>query len=204
MEDTPVIKFSDFVNYNETNPYKIINNKEIKFQCNVDGDNTENSGQDLDKFFDIILEKNSETIIPEDGDLTHRFVLETYIDKDTFKELNQRILIIADYGDGIKEYHTKPLRLFDDKNNGWDSFTHKFNFKKEAFENDELKWMNFTIYSKLGTEPIIKKLYYKVIDSSNVKLRLLNANLDNNGKISFMFDNIADKKSKIILAEVKK
>lgn len=204
MEDTPVIKFSDFGDYHPKNPYKIINNKEIRFQCNVDGDNTENSGQDLDKFFDIILEKNSETIILEDGDLTHRFVLETYIDKDTFKELNQRILIIADYGDGIKEYHTKPLGLFDDKNSGWDSFIHKFNFKKEAFENDELKWMNFTIYSKLGTEPINKKLYYKIIDNSNIKLRLLNANLDNNGKISFMFDNIADKKSKIILAEVKK
>lgn len=210
MGDTLIesINFLDFGDYTEENPYNLINNKEIRFNCSINGENSEQddsiSDNNFDNYFDIILENDDIIILEDDNLINEQFVLETYIDKDTFIKLNQSILIIANYGDGVEEYHTKPLALFDNKNSKWDSFTHKFNFKKDDFENNTNRKMIFTIYSRLGTAPISKELHYKIIDNSRVKLRLLNANLDNNGKISFMFDNIADGKSKIILAEIKK
>ena len=193
----------------------VINNEEIEFDFQVIKD----FNKDIFKegYYSFISEsEESDGYFLLENDENDHFVQENHLTEDQLTSFSQKILIVADYGDGIIEYHSKPLELFDDSSEEWSIFAHKFNFKKDYFisnnEEREERKMTFTIYTKIGSHKEYN-ISYTVIDPSEntnvntykkVKFRLLSANLDNNGKISLMLDNIAGKKSKIVLAEIKK
>lgn len=198
-----------FENYSDE--IKVINNEEIEFD--FQGIDASDSSITKDDYYWFISEseESDEYFVLENDANTH-FVQENYLTKEELISFSQKILIVADYGDGIIEYHSKQLELFDSASEKWSTFVHKFNFKKDYFIGDNKeREMTFTIYTKIGSQKTYN-ISYTVLDPSEitndaykkVKFRLLSANLDNNGKISFMLDNIAGKKSKIILAEIKK
>lgn len=213
-----------FANYSDDEIIKIevINNEEIEF----DFQNANAPDIDIpkDDYYYMFISESVESVeyfVPEDfipeDDENNYFVQENYLTQEEIAAFNQKILIVADYGDGVIEYHSKPLELFDSSSEKWSTFVHKFNFKKDYFisDNKEInkgqREMTFTVYTKIGSQKKYN-ISYTVLDPSEVvndaykkvKFRLLSANLDNNGKISLMLDNIAGKKSKIILAEIKK
>lgn len=216
------ISFDDY-----PNKITVINNEEIEFDFqDIDDSNSDIFKDDYYRFISESEESESaesveyfvpEDFIPED-DENNYFVQENFLTQEEIAAFNQKILIVADYGDGVIEYHSKPLELFDSPSEKWSTFVHKFNFKKDYFisDNKEInkgqREMTFTIYTKMGSQ-VTHNISYTIIDPSEitnddtykkVKFRLLSANLDNNGKISLMLDNIAGKKSKIVLAEIKK
>lgn len=204
------ISFDDY-----PNEITVINNEEIEFDFqDIDDSNSDIFKDDYYRFISESVE-NFEYFVPENDENAY-FVQENYLTKEQLASFSQKILVVADYGDGIIEYHSKPLELFDDLSEEWSTFAHKFNFKKDYFINNnegrKKRKMTFTIYTKIGSQ-VTYNISYTIIDPSEitnddaykkVKFRLLSANLDNNGKISLMLDNIAGKKSKIVLAEIKK
>lgn len=220
--DSPVFEFKKEI--------IIINNESISFNFNsltqLIGDYTiinEEKISDDDMLF--IGENDSDEFVLESympKDLTDN-------DDDNIK----KILIVAKFGNLDTKFYSRPITLIKSKDESeWDIFTYSFNLNKEQLSAFELSvsddephydYIKFNIYNKKG-DTISYQIKYRVIDRSEissyeiitddynevieeknkVKFRLLSANLDNNGKISFMFDNIANKKSQIVLAEIKK
>lgn len=220
--DNKIEKTIAFANYSDDKiiEIEVINNEEIEFDFQSINDPDIDIAKDEyyymfiseseEKYF-VLEDFVPEDFVPED-DKDNHFVQENYLTQAEIASFNQKILIVADYGDGVIEYHSKPLELFDSASEKWSTFVHKFNFKKDYFIGDNKeREMIFTIYTKIGSQKTYN-ISYTVLDPSEiandaykkVKFRLLSANLDNNGKISFMLDNIAGTKSKIILAEIKK
>lgn len=204
-DGSEIKKIIAFKNYSDE--IKVINNEEIEF----DFQGIDTSDSSITYWFISESGESDEYFVLE-NDTNMHFVQENYLTEEELISFSQKILIVADYGDGIIEYHSKPLELFDSASEKWSTFVHKFNFKKDYFIGDNKeREMIFTIYTKIGSQKTYN-ISYTVLDPSEiandaykkVKFRLLSANLDNNGKISFMLDNIAGTKSKIILAEIKK
>lgn len=193
----------------------VINNEEIEFDFQIIKDfNKDIFKEDYYSFISESGESDGYFLL--ENDVNNHFVQENHLTIEQLTSFSQKILVVADYGDGIIEYHSKPLELFDDLSEKWSTFAHKFNFKKDYFisnnESRKERKMTFTVYTKIGSHKEYN-ISYTVIDPSEitnddaykkVKFRLLSANLDNNGKISLMLDNIAGEKSKIVLAEIKK
>ncbi len=222
--DSPVFEFKEEI--------IIINNESISFNFNsltqLIGDytiiNEEKINEDDDMLF-ISENDDSEEFVLESymsKDLT-----------DDNDDNIKKILIVAKFGNLDTKFYSRPITLIKSKDeSAWDIFTYSFNLNKEQLSAFELSvsdnepyydYIKFNIYNKKG-DTISYQIKYRVIDRSEissyeiitddynevieeknkVKFRLLSANLDNNGKISFMFDNIANKKSQIVLAEIKK
>lgn len=221
--DSPVFEFKEKI--------IIINNESITFNFNslvqLIGDytiiNEEKISEDDDMLF--INEEGPDEFVLESymsKDLT-----------DNNDDNIKKILIVAKFGNLDTKFYSRPITLIKSKDESeWDIFTYSFNLNKEQLSVFELSisddepyydYIKFNIYNKKG-DTISYQIKYRIIDRSEissyeiitddynevikeknkVKFRLLSANLDNNGKISFMFDNIASKKSQIVLAEIKK
>lgn len=202
----------------------IINNSEIKFDASeifyvVDD-------------FVIVLENEIEFLQEDKDEASEKykgFFLEHRPEIGSNNTINyensikyRKILIVNEYEDNSeKEFKSEPIFLeiirynengepeeapdiFKNKFIGWDKWSHKFCFKKDYFdENEVTKELKITLYNRFGhNSPFI--LNYKVEDDNrDIKFKLLSANIDNRGKISYMLDNIANEKSQIVLAAAK-
>lgn len=197
----------------------IINNSEIKFDISEikytiddflivleDGSDFCGEDEEISKENGFYLERRPDGL-DSDGNLTQ---------ENTHKF--RKVLIVAEYGDNSEnDFRTEPIFLeiinqnsteipenLNIKFNSWDSWAHKFIFNKEHFDNfNEIRELKITLYNRFGHfSPFI--INYKIEDDAkDIKFKVLSANIDNRGKISYMLDNIANKKSQIVLAGTK-
>lgn len=103
--------------------------------------------------------------------------------------------IVVYYGDGTNQTINKPI-----KNNeeNWKKFNHLFSFKENINEgNIEIKIYN--LYGETVTIIIKFQLKHLSLKEQNIEFSLVSANLCNDKKISYIFNNI--NKNQLILAK---
>lgn len=137
-------------------------------------------------------------VITNNENITFDFSSYYIKNEDDTKNPYEKIKIKIDYGDGNKETLIKPLT---NKGKIWDKIKHHYNFTDpEIFNNGG----NIVIEIK-NIEGITDKITipFEILESTstsyNVALELLNANLTNDSRISFILNNLQD--NQIILAK---
>lgn len=110
------------------------------------------------------------------------------------------VKIVIDYGDGNKEQISKPINVSSGaisvETQNWAKITHYYAFKSED-DFTENKNIVINIYSidenKFKKYTIPYKVEKNVISGVSRSLSLINANIRNDGKMSYVIQNDADR-----------
>lgn len=103
--------------------------------------------------------------------------------------------IVIEYGDGIREVINKPIQ---NNEENWKKFTHYFAFKDDI-EQGNIEIRVYNLYGEVRTILIKFKLKQLTLQEHDIEFRLISANLCNDKKISYVFNNI--NKNQLILAK---
>lgn len=103
--------------------------------------------------------------------------------------------ITADFGDGCYEVIVKPIKS---ENKNWMKFSHRFAFKEDIKEGD-IEINVYNLYGESATLIIPFQVKQQSLKEQNIEFRLVSANLCNDKKISYVFNNI--NKNQLILAK---
>lgn len=185
-------ELKNIINITKNNIYDgigILNNTSITFDCSsfIDSGATEINYISTEKSLKEFIEQEKEV----DGSSSSADNYISYEDK-TPLFINNLFKIIIDYQDGITE------ERFNSNDEQWLIFEHKFQFKDNKFirnkeDNDFPGEIKLIIFDLAGNkfEILIPFYVFKQSifesDNSNQAIKLLYANLDNEGKISYIF-----------------
>ena len=103
--------------------------------------------------------------------------------------------IEVDFGDGSNFTLNKPIKSEDEN---WMNVSHRFAFK-EDINNGIIKIHFYNLYGESIAKEINFKLKQLSLQEQEIEFRLVSANLRNDKKISYVFNNI--NKNQLILAK---
>lgn len=103
--------------------------------------------------------------------------------------------IVADFGDGTTLVLNKPMNSEDDS---WMRFSHRFIFG-ENVQSGKVVINVYNIYGESGKKELNFTVKLQTLAEQNIEFRLVSANLCNDKKISYVFNNID--KNQLILAK---
>lgn len=153
------------------------------------------------KDFSIVSDKGY-IAIESTGELMHDQNGENILIEDIFARVEESLYKIEiDYKDGTTDFASKPIN----KNIDWTTFKHTFNFKDNTFvgtnNNPYPGTIDITLFNLYGFEIEIKIpfcLKYESTQNQGIELKLVAANISNNGEISYIFNNT--NKNQVFLA----
>lgn len=180
------IHVNNYIDYKE--PIEIINNEKIIFYFNdfiQSSDdayiNTESKQPD-----------NDNTVVTEfDADPLQ-------LEKANIKVENCLYKISIDYDDGNKDVKVRPIS---NPNNNWLIFEHQFSFTNKEYFQGKQGLLVLKIYNLYGFVTVIEIPYILKVTTmaqQAIELDLIKTNLDNNKKISYIFEEV--NKHQIFLA----
>jgi len=108
--------------------------------------------------------------------------------------------ISMDYGDGNIETHVKPIKSSE---SSWLIFEHLYAIEDESYfnKNHKIKINLYNLYGFVDTIEITYNIEKISAQQNGIELRLVSANLRNDKKISYIFNNI--NKNQLFIAKNK-
>lgn len=166
-------------------PIEIVNNESIKFDFRKFIQTSNTGSILLENEKEIILNKEQESSIKLEknkGEEFDFFILEN----NFFLSETCLYKIIIDFKDGSSVTLQRPIR---GKDNSWMVVEHIFNFQNDI-ENDII---DIHLYNLYGFETHLK-LGFKVkrlsLQSQGIELSLVSANMDNEKRVSYIFNDL--------------
>lgn len=170
------------------NGIEIINNEKIIFT-------TQNYTQSNDDLFLIGLEAIDSPLSTEDNK-------DIRIEKNNIKIEDCLYKIFIDYQDGNKDTLVRPMKGND---HSWLTFEHLFRFKDDKFISSsetpfpgKIKIILYNLYGFTTLLEIPFCIKQTSMQEQGIELSILAANIDNNKKISYIFNN--NNENQLILA----
>lgn len=149
----------------------------------------------------IELEKTKDFIEKERNTLKFR------TEKDGIRVEDCLYKIFIDYQDGHTDTFTRPIL---GKDHEWLTFTHRFRFRDNKFVKEKdtdkapgtIKVKLYNLYGFTNDIEIPFSIRQTSMQEQGIELNLINANIDNNKNISYIFNNIGE--NQLFLARNKK
>lgn len=148
----------------------------------------------------IELEKTKDFIEKERNTLRFR------TEKDGIRVEDCLYKIFIDYQDGHTDTFTRPIL---GKDREWLTFTHRFRFRDNKFVKEKdtdkapgtIKVKLYNLYGFTNDIEIPFSIRQTSMQEQGIELNLVNANIDNNKNISYIFNNIGE--NQLLLARNK-